>query len=319
MSGPNLDGWVPVRLYRSSSCLMADWCYLGDFRFTHPFFEQSLQQALRHPFRVLFRHQTPAELLIQRAVTHPGIGPTGFIFHMSRCGSTLISQMLAASGRNVVVSEAAPVHSALYAEKLDPAMDETRKVALLRGMIHALGHPRAGAERRYFVKFDCWHTLDLALVRRAFPDVPWVFVYRDPVEVLESQSREPAAWTVPGMVPIHGLDSSPADCAANRMEYAARILQAICQAARGRIGDGGLALNYSDLPDAVFGRLAAHFGCTWDERESALLRAASRLDAKSPQSLFTPNAAREPAEASPQVRDLAARYMCGVLDSLRRT
>src|SRR5438270_6483250 len=114
----NLDGWIPTRLYRAGDRLMADWCYLGDFRLTDPFFGESVRRAFRHPFRVLFRQQTPVDVLIERAATHPGIGPTGFIFHMSRCGSTLIAQMLAASDRNVVVSEAAPVQSALYAEKL---------------------------------------------------------------------------------------------------------------------------------------------------------------------------------------------------------
>ena len=35
--------------------------------------------------------------------------PSGFIFHMSRCGSTVISQMLAALAEHVVVSEAGPI------------------------------------------------------------------------------------------------------------------------------------------------------------------------------------------------------------------
>ena len=44
-----------------------------------------------------------AEALEERAASHPGVGPTGFIFHLSRAGSTLIAQMLAASGSNVRV------------------------------------------------------------------------------------------------------------------------------------------------------------------------------------------------------------------------
>jgi hypothetical protein len=52
-------------------------------------------------------------------------------------------------------------------------------------MVAALGQARAG-ETRLFLKLDCWHMRDLPLFRRAFPNTPWVFLYRDPVEVLVS-------------------------------------------------------------------------------------------------------------------------------------
>ena len=45
----------------------------------------------------------------------PGVPIAGFIFHMSRCGSTLLSQALAAFESNIVVSEAAPLRSILPA------------------------------------------------------------------------------------------------------------------------------------------------------------------------------------------------------------
>ena len=52
--------------------------------------------------------------------------------------------------------------------------------------------------RDYFVKFDSWNTLDLALIRRAFPDVPWIFLYRDPVEVIVSHMRQRGSQMIPG-------------------------------------------------------------------------------------------------------------------------
>jgi hypothetical protein len=313
----SLDGWIPFRLSRSEDRLIADWCYLGEFRLTEPFFEDSLRRAFRQSPGSASWRQTPADVLIERTGTHPGIGPDGFIFHMSRCGSTLIAQMLAASKRNVVISEAPPVHSALYAEELLPAISDEKKIALLRGVIHALGQTREGGEQRYFVKLDCWHALDLGLVRRAFPDVPWVFVYRDPVEVLASQARVPAAWTVPGMVTMHGIDLSPVEYATNRMEYAARILARICESALVHVADGGLPVNYADLPDAVFHRIASHFGCTWDEDEAGVMRKASRLDAKSRHDFFVPDGGRKREAASVEVREMVARFLTAVFERLR--
>ena len=83
---------------------MVDWGCLGKERFTDPLFEQTIDVCLRHPFNLLFRHQTPIELLGEVAATFPMVPPSGFIFHLSRCGSTLVSQMLAALPQNIVTA-----------------------------------------------------------------------------------------------------------------------------------------------------------------------------------------------------------------------
>ena len=77
-------------------------------------------------------------------------------------------------------------------------------------MVAAFGRRRGGRERHYFIKLDSWHTLALPLFRRAFPSVPWVFLYRDPVEVLVSQMRQRGAQTVAEIIPpsFYGIDGS---------------------------------------------------------------------------------------------------------------
>jgi hypothetical protein len=78
---------------------------------------------------------------------HPGLPPTGFIFHMSRCGSTLVSQMLASIPDNVVISEAGPIDAVVQAQATLPDLDHDRHAEWLRGVIGALGQPRTGGER----------------------------------------------------------------------------------------------------------------------------------------------------------------------------
>src|SRR5439155_24789392 len=145
--------------------------------------------------------QTPIEVLAELQAAEPGIPPTGFIFHMSRCGSTLISQMLAALPQNVVVSEAGPVDAVLRARFQAPDLPEREQIGWLQGIVSALGRRRTGEESHFFVKLDAWHTLDLPLIQRAFPDVPWLFLYRNPVEVMVSHARQPGSQLVPGMLP----------------------------------------------------------------------------------------------------------------------
>ena len=45
---------------------------------------------------------------------------------------------------------------------------------------------------------DAWQIHSLPLIRAAFPDTPWVFVYRDPLEVMVSQLARPGTLNIPG-------------------------------------------------------------------------------------------------------------------------
>src|SRR5262249_57696026 len=92
---------------------LVDWWHLGGVRFTDPFFEQTIATAMAHPFNLLFRPATQLRALAAPAT--PELRPAGLIFHMSRCGSTLVAQMLAALAGNVVLSEPTPLDHVLRA------------------------------------------------------------------------------------------------------------------------------------------------------------------------------------------------------------
>ncbi len=173
----DFSGWVPLRIYWRDSRPIVDWGHLGTRRFTEPFFTQTIDRCVRHPADLLFRPQTPLEELGDMAGAQAGVRPAGFIFHMSRCGSTLISQMLAASPENVVLSEAAPIDDILRAHFRNPAVTEEQRVQWLQWLVNILAWRRHPAEKHVFIKFDCWHVLFLPLIQRAFPDVPWIFLY----------------------------------------------------------------------------------------------------------------------------------------------
>ncbi len=323
LSAPlQLDGWLPIRIAAQATPPFVDWCHVGTRRFTEPFFEQTIEQCLRHPFSLLFRHQTSLDALPEWQARRPGLPPSGFIFHMSRCGSTLIAQMLAALPSHIVISEAPPIDALLRAP-LPGATDE-RRIAWLRGLLSALGQRRNGGERRFFMKFDSWHTLALPLIRRAFPDVPWIFVCRKPVEVMVSQMHRRAAHMVPGAFSMESPGLDAADAA--RMspeEYCARVLGRICSAALAqlRADPGGRVVNYTELPEAVPSSLAEYFqlDCTAAERDR--MREAAQFDAKTPSMFFSPDKASKAATASASIREMSARWVEPIyteLEALRR-
>ncbi|PYJ10002.1 MAG: sulfotransferase family protein [Verrucomicrobia bacterium] len=305
---PQLDGWLPIRVACNSEPAVVDWCHVGTRRLVEPFFEQTIEQCLREPFNLLFRHQTSLDTLTHWQAVRPGLSPTGFIFHMSRCGSTLLAQMLAALPQNIVVSEAPPLDSLLRA-KVRGATEE-QKIAWLRGLLSAFGQPRSGDEKQFFVKFDSWHTINLPLIRRAFPDVPWIFIYRDPVEVLTSQFKQRALHLVPGLIDLDlpGLDPT----AASQMSadaYCAAVLSQVCAAALNQLRSGGRVVNYRELPDAVWTSLPEYFNLDWTEEDLDRMRHVTQFDAKNPSLFFTANSTGGKEAGSPLIRELSARWI----------
>jgi hypothetical protein len=245
----------------------------------------------------------------------PGLVPAGFVFHLSRCGSTLVSQMLAAVERNRVLSEPPALDDVLRLQVRGQVVDEARLTAYLCGVMSALGQAEGERERHLFVKWDCWHIHQMAAIRRAFPQTPWVFLYRDPVEVLESQMRKPGMWTVPGA--LEEALTGGADWRNGREEYCARMLGAICEAA---IRERATLVNYSELPLAV-GRLAHFFGVEYTAAEWEAMLAAAGFDAKSPCFAFTADGEEKRRRASGAVVEAAARWIGAAyqeLEVLRR-
>src|SRR6202008_3608555 len=143
------------------------------------------------------------------------------------------------------VNEAGPIDAILQASAAAP---EEVRAAALRTMVGALGRRPS---RRWFLKLSAWSTLALPLFRKAFPDVPWLFIHRDPAEVLASQMVRRAPELAPAMVPssLFGIE----DGAALPGEvYCAMAVARVCEAALAADRGGGLFVDHAALPDAFF-------------------------------------------------------------------
>jgi len=326
MSGPTapdtVTAWPPKLWLPMQAGLTAggrfgvDWCYFGTEPLVEPFFDLSARRAAHRPLNRLFRCRTRIDDFLASARLDESLAPGGFIFHMSRCGSTLAAQMLAAVPENIVISEAPPLDEIVQLNAYWPQLPPEDHARCLGAMVAALGRKRSGDERRNFLKLDSWHTLALPLFRRAFPDVPWIFLYRDPVEVLVSQIRQRGLQTVPGSIAarLYGIDYT-----GSAEDYCARVLANICEAAVNHAGlGGGLMVNYRELPDALWTRILPHFGVAPDEKELALMRDAARRDAKMPQETFIGDAENKQRAASSAIRAAAETHLAPVYRELER-
>jgi hypothetical protein len=296
------DGALPPREWLP---VMADgetvhWLYFGAAPLLDPFFAESAERAAGLPFARKFVWRTSLDTLL--AAPQPdGIAPAGFIFHMSRCGSTLVTQMLAGSEQNIVIAEAEAVDAIVRAQ-----LPPDRHVAALRAIVTAYGRNRTGKARRCFVKLDSWHSFALPLFRRAFPGVPWVFIYRDPVEVLVSHAQRPGRQTTPGVTPAElcGTDGT----GKNPLSYYGLVLSRICESALAH-PEGGLFVNYRHLPDALFDRVLPHFGVRPGRAETLDMAGPAMRNAKQPHSLFLGDSDAKQAAATPNLRAAAQHYL----------
>ncbi len=317
---PPSKGWMPIEVHVDARGLVVDWCDLGSRRFIAPFFEDTVRAALRdNPPRSL-RWQTGMDALEALAAEPPDIAPSGFIFHLSRCGSTLVSQVLAASVRNIVISEPPPLDRILRPQPGDPAVTRDRRLRWFRGLVHAFGARRFAEEARLFIKFDSWHTLELPFVREAFPDVPWIFVHRDPVEVMVSHRRLRGRQMIPGGLTLPLLDLPTAAAATLPLdEYCARVLARICSAVLPHLRRGdGRAVDFRALPDAIWAQPGALFDVAYSDAERAAMRAAAKFDAKNPAQPHSADSVAKRCEASDAIRALAQTWLGEIHAELER-
>lgn len=287
--------WLPIQAADG-----VDWAHFAGAPTGPSFFANAVRRALARPFNRLLRCRTGLDDFIDRAPD--GLcEPDGFIFHMSRCGSTLVGRMLAALPGTALVSEAAPLDAVVrLAMRAD--WPEARRIAALRAMVGALGR-RPSA--RFVVKLNAWHALALPLFRAAFPLVPWLFLYRDPAAILASQMAERGTELTPEIVPsrLYGIENGtdyPAEV------YCALVLERIGAAALAqKDSGGGLFVDHEDLPGAVAYAILPHFGIAPDEAISAAMAPVAGRDAKHPARPFTARA----AAIDPRVRAAADAHL----------
>lgn len=309
MAELNLQGWLPGRIFWNEADVEAstvEWLHSAEPDFPDAFLDDTFARLRQRPANVLFTRTTSLADLETWAEASPGIAPTGFVFHVSRCGSTLLAALLGRLTGALVLSEPGPVDSLLRA---GPRLGRERQIRLLRAMLFALGQSRAPGQDRLFVKFDAWNTLQLPLIREAFPQTPWIFLRREPVEVLVSALARRGVHVSPGMLPPALFGLTEADFA-DADAYAAKVLGTIYRAGETHQALGrGLILDYLDLPEAAWTTVTAHFGITPDPATIQAMKALSAGDPKRSGQPFQPDAAAKRAAASPAVRALADLWM----------
>lgn len=291
---------VPTAIvWRGDTPLMTMAKIAGD-RLCQPFWADTLVGARTIGFEPLddFMPATPA------------LGVAGMIFHIGRCGSTLLCRQFEALPRTVALSEPF-VFQQLLDGPVSPA-DVTRR--RVRRLLAAHWQGLRGACDRLIVKWPALLSQHARAIMEALPEVPALFLHRDPRMVLVAVADDPIAANG-AVCPRHlalSPSSAPTAMPSDPLEISARLIAA---AYAGAIDAPGLrTVDYADLPSAAWQMIAGHFGIALSPSDAdAMLRVAG-YHSKDPARTrrFVPDSERKAAAASGRIDDLVERIIAPV-------
>lgn len=301
-----LAHWTPVRFDFSGVAPMIDWADLSAERFIEPFFDQTVARWASGPrARPLVRTGIDALVALD---SEPSLEPAGIIFHLSRCGSTLVSRLLGTLPGVVILAEPAPLNALLGLEP--DRMDDATLAGFVRLLVRGLGRCRHGDERQVVLKCTSWNIRRRAIMAVAFPETPWLWVQRDPAHVVASLLANPPGWlrrqVAPRAAQLFGLDPV-AVLAMTGSEFTARAIGAMLESAA-TDPHRRLCIDHADLPDAVWQRVAPHFGLAIDAAAIERMTEQARFYSKGPAPQLFSDAAPGYRPVTEAMREAAERF-----------
>lgn len=321
-----LRGWLPVDAVIRDGQPGVIWLDLRDVEFREPFFEQTVARVRKERADLVERFTTfDAFLQLEKLSNFPQ--PAGFIFHSSRCGSTLVANALKVFADSCVISEPGSIDKLIGRYFTDVQDDKRRELlysVFVRAALNLLGQ-HTKTTGKYFVKFAAISALQMYRLKRIWPNVPAVFVYRHPVEVMISNLEDPPQWM--------DIERDPRMAAAilgvpeakvlemSREEFCARTLGRFYLTARSMVDRSLRLLNYQQLSLDSLLALSKFLGLRIAQKEHDAIAASLRVHAKDPAGArhFVDDTERKRKSASPLVYEMAEQWAIGPYQKLEHS
>ncbi|SNR34841.1 sulfotransferase family protein [Flavobacterium sp. ov086] len=193
-----LSNWIPYKLVEKDNEVYFEWVYLADKKIVEPFFDETISKCKSHEYNSkLLKVVSTIENLIDWSKELVPVDLKSLVFHVSRCGSTMLSQSLATSSENIMISEAPIIDDVLRSDRF--GLD--KKTVLLKAILTFLGQKRFPEQKNLILKLDAWHIFNADYFRSTFPEIPFALLYRKPIEVLKSHQKMIGMHMVPNLLP----------------------------------------------------------------------------------------------------------------------
>jgi hypothetical protein len=159
---------------------------LDEIVFEYPFFNEGVTETTR--LEAKERYDLDALELEKIENEEESLELKGWIFHVSHCGSTLLSKILSQIQNVRVVSETEAINGLLLSKQLYAIPDEAIKEQL-RKMVRCYQQKTDGKEYLIF-KMTSWNVYFLKLMVEVFPEVKWIFLDRETESLVRSLMKK---------------------------------------------------------------------------------------------------------------------------------
>ena len=201
MTGTELHGWVPVKTSASENDLICKWHFVNSEPFTAPFFEDTMGQCYKYKENNhRYKSYSSLQAMLQWGQGVDCLQPTAFIFHVSRCGSTLLSQALSLNSNYTCLSEVPFLDEMLRLPHRYPQVTEEQAGSFFQSALAFYAAKRSCKEEKLFIKLDSWHLMFYRQIRSLYPHTPFIILTRHPAEVVASHLRQRGIQCVPGLI-----------------------------------------------------------------------------------------------------------------------
>ncbi|MDQ8012896.1 MAG: sulfotransferase family protein [Flavobacterium nitrogenifigens] len=282
-----ISNWIPIKLIEKENEVYFEWIYFSNIPFADPFFEETIAKCRSHSYNSKrFKLISTVENLVDWSKELDFVELKGLVFHVSRCGSTMLSQSLATSAENIMVSEAPIIDEILRSD----FFDEDTKTVLLESVIRLLGQKRFPEQKNLIIKLDAWSIFKASYLRSVFPEIPFALLYRNPGEVLRSHQKQAGMHMVPNIIPssVFGITSKEIQ-ELSLQQYQALVLEKYFQGFLDfyEIDSNVIMLNYNDGMKNVIERFISFIDVDFSENEINLMLERLKKHSKNENAVFT--------------------------------
>lgn len=316
MSAPEIDelrSYLPIDAVIRDGKPQIEWLKLGS-EFKEPFFHDTVARVRRekpHLRSIL----TDLDGLLQMAHTTSSRQPSGMIFHTSRCGSTTVANACRALDHSRVIAEPTVVDKLVSRLFTDATVGskELLYLTFIRAAIGLLGPSSTDPTSAYVVKFASPTLLQIKLLRRIWRDVPFLILYRHPLEVAVSNLRNLPEWMNTHSNPnaaaaIAGVATDDLEGMSGE-EYCARALGRYYWAADSAADETStMLIEYQQLSLQTIRRILEFFGVNPSISEVGRIEESMGLYSKDPSRAFQPDSADKKSSASSLTIEMVERW-----------
>lgn len=313
--------WLPINVERQTQAIR--WMDFGKEELSGFMLDHFIDQ-LRRSVPAPREWDTDFRTLLATAGHLNRVVPTGLIFHVSRCGSTLLSNTLRTDANLVVMSEPSIVNmlltkvpgNAFWELFTRTGTRDAERRQLVESVTTLYGHRMLlRPARGLVIKFNDVGIVHLPEIMEWWPNMRAVVLVRNPVEVIASNMLHPTGF-------LKGTEKSPATTGPvfgwteerlRRMpkeEKCARIIGRIQEIALAYTNSRCRIVDYADLSVGRIREISQFLGANLPSEESGVVDQAMAVYSKdsSQSTAFDSDSADKQRNASDSVKRAAERW-----------